>query len=198
MTKEVQESSIDLYWIPLGAGGSLVRFNGRLFEAVMARLEHRAVNDLYHTALEVHDRGNRFLIEMTPVWNSDVADRGVICEGSVGSKILGYSRLFRYEIRLWKNGIIPDVAWAVDSPQCLSKDESQVAQLLNVISSVPPLTWGRDQIRAGDMWNSNSLISWLLARAGVDMSKVNPPIRGRAPGWRAGLLLASRQGIALR
>jgi hypothetical protein len=44
------------------------------------------------------------------------------------------------------------------------------------------------------MWNSNSLISWLLARAGHDMATVRPPTRGRAPGWRAGLVLASRQG----
>jgi hypothetical protein len=58
---------------------------------------------------------------------------------------------------------------------------------------VPPLTWGRDELRSGDMWNSNSLTSWLLARTGHDMTTIGPPGRGRAPGWHAGLILASRQ-----
>lgn len=192
MKEEVADSSIDLYWLPLGAGGKLIRFNGRVYEALMARLERRSRDDLYHVALEVDYQGNKHVIEMTPVWNSDATNRGVVCEGPVGARFLGHSRLFRYEIRLWQNGIIPDVAWAVDSPQCLSKDEFQVAQLLKDISSVPPLTWGRDEIGAGDMWNSNSVISWLLARSDIDMTRLMPPIRGRAPGWNAGLFLASQ------
>jgi hypothetical protein len=44
----------------------------------------------------------------------------------------------------------------------------------------------------GDMWNSNSLVAWLLARAGIDTEDVAPPARGRAPGWSAGLITAAR------
>ena len=33
------ESGVDLYWLPLGAGGRSVRLNGRVFEALAARLE---------------------------------------------------------------------------------------------------------------------------------------------------------------
>ena len=197
MTEETLDSSIDLFWLPLGAGGRLVRFNGRVYEALKALLEHRSHNDLYHAALEARYQGNKFFIEMTPVWNSDPANRGVVCEGPVGTRFLGHSRLFRYEIRLWQNGIIPDVAWAVDSPQRLSNSEFHVAQLLKVMLSIPPLTWGRDEIHSGEMWNSNSVISWLLAGSGVDLSKVVFPIRGRAPGWKAGLVLASKQGKEL-
>ena len=29
--------AVDLYWIPLGAGGHSVRFNGRVFEAIAPR-----------------------------------------------------------------------------------------------------------------------------------------------------------------
>jgi hypothetical protein len=29
-------AAVDLYWIPLGAGGHSVRFNGRVFEAIEA------------------------------------------------------------------------------------------------------------------------------------------------------------------
>ena len=193
MPEDDQESSIDLYWLPLGAGGRFVRLNGRVYEALTARRQRRVGEDLYHAALEVRDGGSRFVIEMGPVWNNDVADRGVVCEGPVGSKWLGRSRLFRYEVRLWREGSIPDVAEAVESPQRLSNERSQVLRLINIIPSVPPMTWGRDELKTGDMWNSNSLISWLLASIGSDMTIVHPPSRGRAPGWRAGLILASRQ-----
>jgi hypothetical protein len=46
-------AGVDPYWLPLGAGGRSVRLNGRVFEAVVSRLEHRPVCDLYHSALEV-------------------------------------------------------------------------------------------------------------------------------------------------
>jgi hypothetical protein len=120
----------------------------------------------------------------------------VVREGPVGTRWLGRSRLFRYEVRCWLDGQIPDVAEAVASPQVLSTDRDQVARLIDILPTVPSLTWGRDALGAGDMWNSNSLISWSLARTGHDMTTVCPPARGRAPGWQAGLVLASRQGAA--
>jgi hypothetical protein len=43
------------------------------------------------------------------------------------------------------------------------------------------------------MWNSNSLIAWLLARGGLYREDVRPPRGGRAPGWDAGLVVARRQ-----
>ena len=33
------EAAIDLYWIPLGAGGHSVRLTGRIFEAMQAARE---------------------------------------------------------------------------------------------------------------------------------------------------------------
>jgi hypothetical protein len=55
------------------------------------------------------------------------------------------------------------------------------------------LTWGRDQLRAGDMWNSNSLTAWLLARSDHQTESIGPPAHGRAPGWHAGLMAAARE-----
>jgi hypothetical protein len=43
------------------------------------------------------------------------------------------------------------------------------------------------------MWNSNSLISWLIALSGLDVESVNRPLGGRAPGWNAGVVTARRQ-----
>ena len=34
-------TGVDLFWLPLGAGGHFVRANGRIYEAVAARLRHR-------------------------------------------------------------------------------------------------------------------------------------------------------------
>jgi hypothetical protein len=59
------------------------------------------------------------------------------------------------------------------------------------------LTWGRDELGAGEMWNSNSAVAWALARTGHDMNAIGPPTRGRAPGWNAGLVLADRQARAM-
>ena len=78
-------TGVDLFWLPLGAGGHFVRANGRIYEAVAARLRHRDRNDLYHSALEVHHAGERYVIEQGPVWNVKEADRGVVREGPAGS-----------------------------------------------------------------------------------------------------------------
>jgi hypothetical protein len=36
---EASQASIELYWLPLGAGGWFVRLNGRIYEAIHALLE---------------------------------------------------------------------------------------------------------------------------------------------------------------
>jgi hypothetical protein len=52
--------------------------------------------------------------------------------------------------------------------------------------------WGRDEQGAGEMWNSNSFIAWLIASSGLDAESIHVPAGGRAPGWRAGLVVARR------
>jgi hypothetical protein len=44
---------VDLYWLPLGAGGHVVRRVGRLYEALAAGARRRRPLALYHSALEV-------------------------------------------------------------------------------------------------------------------------------------------------
>jgi hypothetical protein len=191
---------VDLYWLPLGAGDAshCVRFNGLVFEALVARYERREVRDLYHSALEVHLGTDRFVIEMAPAWGNKLADRGSVCDGSVGLPWLGYSRFFRYEVRRWRNGSIPDVSDAVASPQRLSSDVVHAQRVLELVPAFPTVTWGRDELHTGDMWNSNSLISWLLSRSGHATHLIEPPSHGRAPGWVAGLVVAARPADAPR
>jgi hypothetical protein len=191
------ESWIDLYWLPLGAGGHSVRLNGRVFEAVAARLDRRTPCDLFHSALEVRVPEGRFVIEQAPVRNGNGAERGVVAEGAVGSRWASRLRIFRYEVRRWRDGAIPDVGEAVESPQRLTGDPLLGRRLLDLVPAVPRLVWGRDESEAGEMWNSNSVISWLIDRSGLDADSIHVPAGGRAPGWRAGLVVAGRERTLL-
>jgi hypothetical protein len=185
-------AALDLYWLPLGAGGHSVRLNGRVYEAILARRERRPKRDLYHSALEVHVPTGRFVIEVTPVPGGNGAARGVVAGGAVGQRWAGRFRIFRYEVRRWRDGAIPDVAEAVGGPQRLNDDPQLAQRLLDLVPSVPTAVWGRDELRAGEMWNSNSVIAWLLVRSGIAAEAIPLPVGGRAPGWNAGLRVAER------
>jgi hypothetical protein len=191
-------AAVDLYWIPLGAGGHFVRFNGRVFEAVQAAFQHRQRRDLYHAALVVELDDDRYTIELAPSPDAHEAARGVVATGAVGSGHLGRLRLFRYEVRCWSGGSIPDLADAVGGPRRLTTDPRVTRRLLAAVATVPTPVWGRDELRAGEMWNSNSVIAWLIAGAGLSTDALGPPERGRAPGWDAGLELARRSGAGER
>jgi hypothetical protein len=157
-------------------------------------LEHRRPLDLYHSALVVHVPEGRFVIENCwPIPNADGPSRGVLVEGPVGSRPLGRWRAFRYEVRCWPDGIIADADKAVASPQLLSDDPTVARHLLELVRSLPRPVWGRDELQTGEMWNSNSVIAWLLAEAGLPMEAIRPPAGGRAPGWRAGIIIARRR-----
>jgi hypothetical protein len=108
---------VDLYWLPLGAGGHFVKLYGRVYEALAARRERRRACDLYHSALQVEVPEGTFVIEQAPVHDWSGVERGVVAEGAVGSRWAGRFRIFRYEIRLWRAGHIPDVAEAEPMPE---------------------------------------------------------------------------------
>lgn len=188
--------NVDLWWLPLGAGpgGRLVRLSGRGYEALAARRDRRSPVPLYHSALVVRLDGKGWVIEMAPVWSTRVPDRGVVAEGAVGHPWLGRSRLFRYEVRRWRDGVIPDLAYAVGGPTRVGTDLTSARLLLDLVPEFPTATWGLDEQRLGEMWNSNSLTAWLLAATGHDLADVRPPGGGRAPGWQAGLRAALRSG----
>lgn len=182
-----------LYWLPLGAGGWFVRMNGRIYESIRAVADHRPPLDLYHTALEVCVPDGRFVVENAwPVPTADGAERGVVVVGPVASRWAGRFRVLRYEVRRWRDGTILDIDHAVASPQLVSDDPDVAGRVLDLVDSLPTPTWGRDELDTGDMWNSNSVIAWLLARGGVPMDAITPPRAGRAPGWQAGRVVAAR------
>lgn len=189
-------AGVELLWVPLGAGASVpvVRLNGLLYERLVAAREHRAPRALYHSALEVVVDDARHVVEMTPAWGIGHDARGTVASGPVGLRALGRSRLFRYEVHCSRDGVIPDRDHAVGGPHRLSSDEDVARRLLALVPEAPTAVWGRDELGAGDMWNSNSLVAWLLARTGLLTADVGPPDGGRAPGWTSGLALAARAG----
>jgi hypothetical protein len=193
-TPAASEASIELYWLPLGAGGWFVRLNGRVYEAIHALLERRRPLDLYHSALRVQLPEGSFVIENCwPISDTERAARGVVVQGPVASRQMARWRVFRYEVRRWRDGIIEDVDAAVASPQLLSDDPDVARRLLELVGSLPSPVWGRDELGTGEMWNSNSVIAWLLACSGLPTDAIRPPAGGRAPGWEAGLVTARRQ-----
>jgi hypothetical protein len=146
-----REAGVDLYWLPLRAGGRAVRLNGRIFEAVAARLERRPAADLYHSALTVRVPAGDFVVEMAPIRDAHGAERGVVAEMPVGSRWARWLRIFRYENRRWRDGLIPDVGEAVESPQRLSDDPALAQRLVDLVPDAPTPVWGRDELRAGEM-----------------------------------------------
>jgi hypothetical protein len=191
-TGTADEAAVDLYWLPLGAGGHSVRFNGIVYEAVRSMVERRPRCDLYHTALEILVPRGLVAVEMTPIPNGRSWERGVVAEGPVGARWAGRLPIFRYEIRSWCNGVIPDLREAVASPVRVTDDRVVAQRILELLPSVPTATWGRDELRTGEMWSCNSVISWVLARAGLDTDAIRLPPHGRAPGWDAGVAVARR------
>jgi hypothetical protein len=185
-------ATVDLYWIPLGAGAHVVRTSGKIYEAIMAIRGHRRRLALYHSALEIRVPEGRFVIESAPALNPGGEDHGVVAGGPVGTTWAGRFSLFRYEIRRWRDGSIPDANEAVSSPITVITEAAQARRILDLVPAVPTPVWGRDELNTGDMWNSNSLTSWLLERSGVSADKIFPPSGGRAPGWNAGIRIARR------
>jgi hypothetical protein len=167
-----------------------VRANGRVYEALDAWRARRPRAALYHSALVVRTQEGRYVVENAwPIPDARGASRGVVVEGPVFSRRLGRFRALRYEVRRWREGVIADLAWALP-PVRVTSDPSQARRVLDAVPRVPAHVWGRDERGAGEMWNSNSVVSWILASAGVRVERIAPPRGGRAPGWAAGVIEA--------
>lgn len=186
---------LELSWIPLGAGGQVVRRCGGLYERIVAFRQGRPPSDLYHAALVATSETGRYTIEMTPVPDEHGDRRGVVGGGAVGSTLLGRWRIFRYEVRCWPDGCIPDLPYAVGPPVVVSSDPDEIARVIEVVRDVPRFVWGRNIPGVRDMWNSNSVVAWTLSRAGVVERAGSPPSGGRAPGWAAGIEAARRPAL---
>jgi hypothetical protein len=94
-------------------------------------------------------------------------------------------------MRCWQGGEIADADQAL-AIELVSGEADRARHIIDLVAKVPVMIWGRDELRAGEMWNSNSVISHLLSRSGVPLGSIHPPAGGRAPGWEAGIVSAGR------
>lgn len=184
-------ATVEVLWIPLGAGQHVVRLSGRTFEPLSAFVQRRPACALYHSALVVTVDDGRYVIEMTPVPDEHGEQREVVAQGAVGCAWLAGFRVFRYEIHRWRGGVIPDADQAT-ATTTLQLEPDAAQRLLDLVPSVPTPVWGRDDLHAREMWNSNSVTAWILDSAGLDTAPLGPPDGGRAPGWSAGIVVATR------
>ncbi len=188
----IGSGKVSLYWIPVGSGCWPVKASSMLFELSSALRHLRTPRKLYHSALIVEVPEGKYIIEQAPVWDLAEYPKETVGEGAVGCKWLRKIKLFRYEVRCWKNGIIPDISYAVESPITISEQPETAYLVLEALRSVPLPVWGRDELNAGEMWNSNSVISWVLCKSGVVIESIRIPKCGRALGWCAGIIVARR------
>jgi hypothetical protein len=188
----LNECAVDLYWIPLSAGHRIVRLKVHAYEAICALITRRPRRELYHSALHVLSSNQGAVIEMSHTRDERGMERGVVAEGPIGFRRAGRYRIFRYEIRCWRDGVVTDARFAVSSPTRLASDETTARRLAELSCYAPMFIWGRDELRVHDRWTSNSVISWMLESSGVDAARIEPPAGGHAPGWKAGIVAAHR------
>jgi hypothetical protein len=78
----------------------------------------------------------------------------VVVQGPVASRRMARLRLFRYEVRRWRDGVIADAEEAVAGPQPLSDDPLLARRLLGLVGCLPRPVWGRDELGTGEKWSS--------------------------------------------
>lgn len=179
------ESFVDLYWMPVGAGTRFQRLSLLVYEGALALWSRRQRTGLIHAGLKVCVGGRLSTIESAPAEAGPNA-RGEVT-GPVGARWAGRLRLFRYQVYSRGNETFPDEQWAVGAPSRLTTDPEVASRILCLVREVPAHTWGRRRPGHSEMWTSDSTVSWLLVRAGVDAGLIAVPPGYRAPGWRSGM-----------
>lgn len=183
---------VELLWLPVGVETN--RFQQaslRLWEAFEAARARRRRCRLVHAGLRLcPGESGPFTLELMPAWQGG---RGTpLATGSVGFRGADRFALFRYQLHCDDGGTFPDERWAIGEPLVVSRESGVPERILALAAKVPRYTWGRRVRGTSEMWTSDSVVSWLLTRAGIDLAQFGPPPGTRAPGWQAGLEIARR------
>lgn len=176
--------SVDLYWIPVGAGTRFQKFSLAVYEGIASRLARRESATLLHAALKLQTDGRTYTLETMPSPPGPNVAHEVT--GPVGVRFADRLRLFRYQVCVRETGALPDEEWAV-VPALRVGDGRTAAHLLSLAKEVPAYTWGRRRKGQPEMWTSDSCVAWLLLQAGIDAGEIAVPAGCRAPGWFAGI-----------
>jgi hypothetical protein len=162
----------------------------RIFGKILVSNPHG--RQFYHSALEVQApiEGicRRFSIELLDYVSDpeEAKKRGQVVTG--GAAGIGSSAGTQYGIFLTPDGKVdggddPDIAHA--GRRIVSRDCDKVRKLVQLVPQIPPNDYSSD-------WTSNSIISWLLEKIGLDPSKIEPPVDGMTPSWSNGIAEAKK------
>lgn len=176
---------LELSWIPVGAGTHFQRASLLLYESVAAAISRRPRATLVHAGIKFALDGQRYTFEVMPA-PPGPNHRGEVT-GPVGIRPAGRLRLFRYQAVLSESPALPDEQWAVGPAIRLTSDPATIARAIELRLEIPAYTWGRRRRGHSEMWTSDSAVSWLLGRAGLDVRAIAIPPGTRAPGWFAGI-----------
>lgn len=128
------------------------------------------------------------------LWGQPAGPRGVVTERLVDTRRLGRFRLFRYEFRCWCDGVLPNQCSGgriADDARRRAGHRPHPARP-RAVGCPPDL--GRDELGIVDMWNSNSLVAWLLTTSGLDATAVTAANDGGTLSWASGLVAAADLG----
>ena len=64
----------------------------------------------------------------------------------------------------------------------MTRDPALARTVLDLVPEVPALMWGRKPPGSAEMWNSNSVIAWILTRAGFGDADARLPPGHEGPG----------------
>ena len=189
---EPLRAAVELYWIPLGAGGHSVRFNGRVFEAIQAARRHRRRCDLYHAAIVVAFGGDRYTIEVAPSPDADEASRGVVGTGAVGSRISAACACFAMRSAAGAMGPFRtsprrSANRAGSRPTRSRPSAPRPGRVRSETRLGPRRPQGRRDVEL----QFRRRLAGCHGGPGRPM-QLHPPCGGRAPGWGAGLVVARR------
>ncbi|MEM9073776.1 MAG: hypothetical protein AAGE52_35120 [Myxococcota bacterium] len=176
---------VKLFHIPVGgdSASSILGVMGSLF------VKNPYNRTFYHSALEVQRVENgecvRYVIELQNYVEGAQAqqDVGQVLSGGFGPFVSAFAGRI-YGIRKWKNGEIEDIDTAAPNPRVVTDDCNAVDRVLALVTQIPTHDYGTD-------WTSNSVISWLLERAGLNPNTLPPPPGGIRPGWEEGAAAAN-------
>lgn len=187
-------TGLELFWLPLGAGGHSVRVNGKVYEALLARAQRRASRDLYHAALVAE------LPDGHPLSRS-----GPSGTGSPAPPIAARWCRARSACVRWAVAVVPlrGAALAGRSHPGPRVRRGRPASSHRRRGRRTTCPRRRDRRAGADLGPRRARArgdvelqlrhTWVLVRAGLDPSEVQPPSSGRAPGFDAGLAAARRE-----
>ena len=191
------EASVDLYWLPLGAGGHSVRLNGRVYESWWPRMPRGGRPSTSTTPRSWFAcPAGRFVIEQAPVRDGNGRERGVVSEGPVASRWAGRWRIFRYEVRLLARRLDTGRRRGGRQPAATNERSSCGTPAARARAAGADADVGtRRVLRGGDVELELAESPGSLSAAGSRLASIRPPAGGRAPGWNAGVTVARRRSL---